>query len=76
MSVFNKRRKIVRQKQEADRKRWEENSKQFDNGCQDVIDTCKYIQEHYPDFDSLDGDERVKLFSETFNKIHKAQDDT
>ena len=70
MSIFTKRRKIVRQKQEEDRKHWEENSKQFDKGCQDVIDTCKYIQEHYPEFDSLDEEERVKLFSETFNSIH------
>ena len=43
MSMFTKRRKIVRQKQEEDRKRWEENSKQFKKGCQDVINTCKYI---------------------------------
>lgn len=70
MSLFTKRRKAIRQKQEEDRKRWEENSKQFDKGCQDVINTCKYIQEHYPEFDSLDTEERVKLFSETFNSIH------
>ena len=69
MSVFKKRRKILRQKQEENRKRWEENSKQFDKGCQDVIDTCKYIQEHHPNFDSLNEDERVKLFGKILNNI-------
>ena len=71
MSLFTKRRKIIRQKQEEDRKSLEENSKKFNKGCEDVIDTCKYIQKHYPNFDSLNEEERVKLFSETFNKIHR-----
>ena len=71
MSLFTKHRKIVRQKQEEDRKRLEENSKQFDKGCEDTIKTCKYLQEHHPEFDSLDGEARVKLFGETFNKIHR-----
>ena len=69
MSVFTKRRKIVRQKQEENRKHWEENSKRFDKGCQNVIDTCKYIQKHHPNFDSLDVDERVKLFGKILNNI-------
>ena len=70
MSLFTKRRKVVRQKQEEDRKHWEENSKKFDKACQDTIDTCKYLQEHYPNFDSLDSKERTKLFGKTFDKIH------
>ena len=69
MSVFTKRRKIVRQKQEADRKRWEENSKQFDKGCNDVIKTCEYLREHHPEFDSLEEEERVKLFAKTLKEI-------
>ena len=70
MSLFTKRRKVVRQKQEEDRKRWEENSKQFEKGCQDIINTCKYIQEHYPNFDSLIEEKRVKLFAKILNKIN------
>lgn len=69
MSLFTKHRKIVQQKQEENRKRLEENSKQFDKGCEDTIKTCKYIQEHHPEFDSLDGDERVKLFTEIWRNI-------
>lgn len=69
MSIFTKRRKIVRQKQEADRKRWEENSKQFDKGCNDVIKTCEYLREHHPEFDSLEEEERVKLFAKTLKEI-------
>ena len=45
MSLFTKRRKVVRQKQEEDRKCWEENSKKFGKGCEDTIKTCKYLQE-------------------------------
>lgn len=71
MSLFTKRRKIIRQKQEEDRKSLEENSKKFNKGCEDTIKTCKYLQEHHPEFDSLNEEERVKLFSETFNKIHR-----
>ena len=71
--MFTKRRKIVRQKQEADRKRWEENSKQFEKGCQDVINTCKYIQEYYPNFDSLIEEKRVKLFAKTLKEISNGQ---
>ena len=70
MSLFTKRRKAMRQKQEAYRKQQLENSKKFERGCEDTIKTCKYLQEHHPEFDSLDTEERVKLFSETFNSIH------
>lgn len=70
MSIFTKRRKVVRKKQEEDRKRWEENSKKFDKGCEDVIKTCKYIQEHHPEFDSLNEEDRVKLFAKILNNIN------
>lgn len=69
--MFTKRRKAIRQKQEEDRKRWEENSKKFDKGCNDILKTCEYIKINHPEFDSLDGDARVKLFGETFDKIHR-----
>ena len=71
MSRFTKRRLIVRKRQEEQYKQWEENSKQFDKGCEDTIKTCKYLQEHHPEFESISGDERVKLFGETFKKLQK-----
>ena len=71
MSLFTKRRKIVRQKQESDRKRWEENIEKQKISMNNVLKACDYIQEHHPEFESLDGDSRVKLFGEIFNKIHK-----
>ena len=70
MSMFTKRRKVVRQKQEEDRKRWKENSKQLDKSMNDILKTCNYIKEHHPEFESLDSDSRVKLFGKTLNKIH------
>ena len=72
MSMFTKRRKITRQKQEEDRKRWEENSKQLDKSMNDILKTCDYIKEHHPEFESLDGDSRVKLFGKIFKEIHKS----
>ena len=69
--MFTKRRKAIRQKQEEDRKRWEENSKKFDKGCNDILKTCEYIKINHPEFDSLDDEARVKLFGETFDKIHR-----
>jgi hypothetical protein len=70
MSVFTKRRKIVRQKQEAERKRWEENAAKSEKSMNDILKTTQYIEQNHPEFDSLDGDERVKLFGEIYNKVH------
>ena len=70
MSVFTKRRKIVRQKQEAERKRWEENAAKSEKSMNDILKTIQYIEQNHPEFDSLDGDERVKLFGEIYNKVH------
>lgn len=70
MSVFTKRRKIVRQKQEAERKRWEENAAKSEKSMNDILKTTQYIEQNHPEFGSLDGDERVKLFGEIYNKVH------
>lgn len=70
MSVFTKRRKIVRQKQEAERKRWEEKAAKSEKSMNDILKTTQYIEQNHPEFDSLDGDERVKLFGEIYNKVH------
>ena len=67
--MFTKRRKIVRQKQEEDRKRWEEGCKQQEKSMNNIIKTAKIIEEQYPEFESLDGEERVKLFGQILNKI-------
>ena len=70
MSLFTKRRKVVRQKQEEQRKKWEENSKKFNKTCNDIIKACDYITKNHPEFNCLDGDDRVKVFGKIFNKIH------
>ena len=74
MSIFTKRRKIVRKRQEEQRKQWEENSKKQNKSMQLIIDTGKYIDEHHPEFDSLDEEERVKLFGKIYKKL--SQNDT
>lgn len=70
MSVFTKRRKLIRKKQAEERKQQLENSKKFDDACFDFVETCKILQDHYPEFDTLDIEERLKLFKETFDSIH------
>lgn len=70
MSLFTKRRKIVRQKQEEEHKRWSENNKKTKKSMNDILNVCSIIDEQHPEFDSLDGEERVKLFSKLFEEVH------
>jgi hypothetical protein len=72
MSRFTRRRKAIRLKQEEDRKRWEENSKAFDKGCKAIINTCRFIRKKHKEFDSLDGDSRIRLFGKVLDKIHNS----
>ncbi len=69
MSVFNKRRKIIREKQEEDRKCWDENVKKQNKSMENMIKGAEIIEKEHPEFESLSGDERVKLFGETFKKV-------
>lgn len=71
MSMFTKRRKIVRQKQEEDRKRWEENIEKQQKAMNNIIKTAKIIEQTHPEFESLTGDERVELFGKIFNEVTK-----
>lgn len=71
MSVFTKRRKVVRKKQEEDRKRWEENSIKQEKSMQLMIDTAKYIDNHHPEYESLSEEERVKLFVKIYKELSK-----
>lgn len=68
MSVFNKRRKIVRQKQEDDRKRWDESSKRQEKSFDLMIKITKHMCDEHPEYESLDPEERLKLFAEYQNK--------
>ena len=70
MSRFTKRRKAARQEKEEKQRRLEENLKKSEKTCNDILKTCDYINKNHPEFDSLDGDKRVELFGEIFNKIH------
>jgi len=70
MSVFNKRRKIVRQKQEEDRKRWDESCRKQNESMKNMVKAAEIINEKYPEFKSLDEEERIKLFAKTFDKVN------
>jgi len=70
MGLFTKRRKIVRQKQDEDRKRLTENNKKFGKSMDDILKVCDILQNEHQEFESLEGEERVKLFSELFNEVH------
>ena len=74
MSLFTKRRKVVRQKQEEDRKRWDESLKKTNKSMEDVLKVTKIIEEKYPEFNSMEGDERVKLFAKLYKEVHEEED--
>ena len=68
MSLFTKRRKKVRIKQEEQRKHWEETSKRQDKSFKKMIKVMKIIESKYPDYEQLSNDERVKIYSEEYKK--------
>lgn len=69
--MFTKRRKVIRQKQEEDRKRWQDNIEKQQKAMNNIIKTAKIIEQKHPEFESLGGDERVELFGKIFNKVTK-----
>ena len=71
MSVFKKRRKIIRQKQEADRKRWDENVKKQNKSIENMIKAAEIIGKEHPEFESLNKEERAKLFGKIYNDLTK-----
>lgn len=70
MSLFTKRRKIVREKQEQQRKRWDEMMEKSNKSMEDILKTTKIIEQEHLEFESLDGEERVKLFGRIFDEVH------
>lgn len=70
MSLFTKRRKMFLQKQEENRKHLVENGKKFEKSMNDILEVCDILRNEHPEFESLEGEERVKLFSELFKEVH------
>lgn len=73
MSRFTKRRKIARQEKEEKQRRWDENVKKQNKSIENIIKAAEIIEKEHPEFESLNGDDRVKLFGETFKEV---QNDT
>lgn len=73
MSVFNKRRKVARQEKAEKQRRWDENVNKQNKSIENMIKAAEIIEKEHPEFESLSGDDRVKLFGETFKKV---QNDT
>lgn len=69
--MFTKRRKVIRQKQKEDRKRLDESLNKTIKSMEDVLKVTKLIEEKYPEFESMDGDERVKLFGKLYKEVHE-----
>lgn len=69
--MFTKRRKVIRQKQAEDRKRLDESLNKTIKSMEDILKVTKLIEEKYPEFESMDGDERVKLFGKLYKEIHE-----
>lgn len=68
MSLFTKRRKKVRIKQEEQYKHWEETSKRQGESFKKMIEVIKIIESKYPDYEQLSNDERVKIYGEEYKK--------
>lgn len=68
MSVFTKRRKKVRIKQEEQHKHWEETSKRQDKSFKKMIEVMKTIELKYPNYEQLSNDERVKIYGEEYKR--------
>lgn len=73
MSMFTKRRKVMRQEKAENQRIWDENAKRFDKSMENMIKSAEIIENEHPEFESLSEYERVKLFVETFKKV---QNDT
>ena len=73
MSRFTKRRKIARQEKEEKQRLWDETIKKQNKSIENMIKAAEIIEKEHPEFGSLNGDERVKLFGETFKEV---QNDT
>ena len=74
MSLFTKRRKKIRLKQEEDKKRWNESLEKTNKSMEDVLKVTKIIEEKFPEFESMEGDERVKLFAKLYKEVHEEED--
>ncbi len=71
MSTFKKRRKRIKLKQLEEYKRLEEGFKKQNQTIKDMLETFYIIEKEHPEFETLNGDERIKFFNKIFNKIHK-----
>ena len=68
MSLFTKRCKKVRIKQEEQRKHWEETSKRQNESFKKMIEVMKIIESKYTNYEQLSGDERVKIYGKEYEK--------
>ena len=69
MSMFTKRRKVMRQEKAENQRIWDENTKRFDKSMENMIKSAEIIEKEHPEFESLSEYERAKLFVETFKKV-------
>ena len=69
MSMFTKRRKVMRQEKAENQRIGDENAKRFDKSMENMIKSAEIIEKEHPEFESLSEYERAKLFVETFKKV-------
>ncbi len=74
MSLFTKRRKKIRIKQEEQRKHWEETSKRQDESFKKMIEVMKIIESKYPEYESITGEERAVIYTKEYKQYCKEHD--
>lgn len=68
MSVFTKRRKALRIKQEEDRKRWDESSKRMKESMDAMVEVMKIISSKYPEYESITDEERAVIYTKEYKQ--------
>ena len=74
MSLFTKRRKVLRIKQEEDRKHWNESSKRMKESMTTMVEVMKIISSKYPEYESITDEERAVIYTKEYKQYCQEHD--
>lgn len=74
MSLFTKRRKVLRIKQEEDRKHWNESSKRMKESMNTMVEVMKIISSKYPEYESITDEERAVIYTKEYKQYCQEHD--
>ncbi len=74
MSLFTKRRKAIRIKQEEDCKRWVKSSKHMKESMNVMVEVMKIISSKYPEYESITDEERAVIYTKEYKQYCQEHD--